>query len=126
MNLNSILDKGISLAVRTAARFYPANKAVRSYIAGLAPVMRKNAAVRKRFEREGTHVPPYMIASIASRCNLRCTGCYARAGGACADEENDQGHEMNAGQWERIFNEAEQLGVFVYFTRRREPLLRAM
>ena len=39
--------------------------------------------IAKQQEKEGLHVPPFLIASIASQCNLHCAGCYARAGGGC-------------------------------------------
>jgi hypothetical protein len=37
---------------------------------------RKAAAVRSQHERNGLLVPPVMITSITSRCNLACAGCY--------------------------------------------------
>ena len=42
---------------------------------------RKAAAVRKQHEREGLLVPPVMIVSITSRCNLACAGCYMHGRG---------------------------------------------
>ncbi len=116
------MNNGISLAVGTASSFYMKNKAVRSYIAGLASVMRENAVIRRQYEKEGVHVPPYLIASIASQCNLHCMGCYARAGGVCDAHHAEQ--EMDAGQWERIFKEAAQLGVSFILLAGGEPLLR--
>src|SRR5512135_1196914 len=37
---------------------------------------RKLALVRAEYAKEGIHVPPMMIFSVTSRCNLRCKGCY--------------------------------------------------
>ena len=38
--------------------------------------------LREIAEEEGGHIPPFLIASITSQCNLHCKGCYARASGA--------------------------------------------
>ena len=36
-------------------------------------------------ENEGLEVPPFLIASIATTCNLQCKGCYARKNGIADD-----------------------------------------
>jgi len=33
---------------------------------------------RKMLEQEGLEVPPFLISSISTTCNLHCKGCYAR------------------------------------------------
>jgi MoaA/NifB/PqqE/SkfB family radical SAM enzyme len=123
MNINGFMEQGISSAVKTAARFYLSGKAGRSFIAGLGPEMQKNAFIRERYEREGVHVPAFLIASIASRCNLHCAGCYARASGTCASD--DAVPELNTEQWEEIFREAAALGVSFILLAGGEPLLRS-
>ena len=40
---------------------------------------------REKNEKEGLHVPSYLIASITSSCNLHCEGCYSRANDATTD-----------------------------------------
>ncbi len=42
---------------------------------------RKAAAIRKQHEGDGLLVPPVMIVSITSRCNLACAGCYMHGRG---------------------------------------------
>src|SRR5512136_831365 len=48
---------------------------------------KKAAAIRKRHEQQGLIVPPVMIVSITSRCNLACAGCYMHGRGEKAAEE---------------------------------------
>ena len=36
---------------------------------------------------ENVEVPPFLIASIATTCNLHCKGCYARQNGIAADPD---------------------------------------
>jgi MoaA/NifB/PqqE/SkfB family radical SAM enzyme len=37
----------------------------------------KNAAkIRQNWEKQGIHVPPILVFSVTSKCNLHCKGCY--------------------------------------------------
>ena len=36
---------------------------------------------KKMLEIEGLEVPPFLISSISTTCNLHCKGCYARING---------------------------------------------
>ena len=60
-----------------------------------------------------------MIASITDDCNLHCAGCYAQANHAC-----EKSQELPTTAWERIFDEAAELGVSVILLAGGEPLLR--
>ena len=122
MNISLFMEQGISEAVGTAARFYLGSSAGRRFIGALLPAFAGSARIRARYEEEGIHVPPYLIASIASACNLRCAGCYARAGGVCTTNASDS--DMDGEQWTRIFGEASQLGVSLILLAGGEPLLR--
>jgi MoaA/NifB/PqqE/SkfB family radical SAM enzyme len=81
---------------------------------------KKAAKVRLVHEKKGLHVPPFLIASIATACNLRCKGCYDRA-------KHEQPHvpgELDAASWKRIFSEARNLGVSFVLVAGGEPLIR--
>ena len=41
-------------------------------------------------EKEGVEVPPFLICSISTICNLNCQGCYARANGIASDSEDNR------------------------------------
>jgi len=56
---------------------------------------------------------------MTNRCNLRCTGCYARAHGLTSVDG------MEKGDWVRVFREAETLGVSIVLLAGGEPFLRA-
>ncbi len=49
--------------------------------------VKEAAKIRADFEKNGEHIPPFLIASITSSCNLHCAGCYARHNHACNDKE---------------------------------------
>ena len=119
MNLSSFLNGGIMKIADTAARFYLGNRRGQAFLFGAVGALRKSARVREQSEKNGTHIPPFLIASVASRCNLHCAGCYARATGGCCENKN----ELAASDWRRIFAQAEEIGVSFILLAGGEPLL---
>lgn len=122
MNLNSMMDQGITQIMKTAGRFYLNNAKGRAFLMSVLPEMAKSTVRRKKQEKEGLHVPPFLIASIASQCNLHCAGCYARAGGGCGSTTVKA--DMAASQWANIFEQAGSLGVAFILLAGGEPFLR--
>ena len=122
INLNDFMKNGIDRAMKTAGRFYLSNAKGRRFLAGIVPAMSKSAKRREQNEANGTHVPAFLIASTASQCNLRCAGCYARAGGGCGD--GDTAPDLTAEEWAGIFDEALMLGVSFVLMAGGEPLMR--
>ena len=104
--------------VRTAA-FHPRQAA---FMARYALASRRSAALRREAEARGAHVPPFLIASITSACNLHCAGCYARELHTCTDEAIPD--QLSAAEWERVFGEARDLGVGFILLAGGEPLVR--
>ncbi|MFX1296898.1 MAG: radical SAM/SPASM domain-containing protein [Promethearchaeota archaeon] len=82
---------------------------------------RKSAKVRKKELLNGIMVPPFLIISITSRCNLRCAGCYAAATGTVC--KNSTKKSLNLNQWQEIINDAKQLGVFGFLIAGGEPFI---
>jgi len=78
--------------------------------------------LRKKREKEGKHVPAFLIASITQRCNLHCAGCYSRGRGICFDSPIPE--QLSAEIWNRVFTEAETLGISFCILAGGEPLLR--
>ena len=72
--------------------------------------------------KEGSACTPFLIASITSVCNLHCAGCYARESGACHDGASP--NKLVAGEWGRIFREAEKAGIGFVLLAGGEPLER--
>jgi sulfatase maturation enzyme AslB (radical SAM superfamily) len=68
---------------------------------------RKAAAVRRQHEQEGLLVPPVMITSITSRCNLACAGCYMHGRG------EQPKAEMSPANLASVVDQAAELGVSV-------------
>lgn len=77
---------------------------------------------RAAAEEKGRHIPPFLIASITSSCNLHCTGCYARCNHSCTDEEMPD--QLTGEEWLIIFQEAKALGIGFILLAGGEPLIR--
>lgn len=75
-------------------------------------------------EKENLHIPPFLISSIATDCNLTCKGCYARANKICGTTDKEIKEELTADQWKTIFLEAAQMGINFNLLAGGEPLLR--
>lgn len=87
-------------------------------------VFRRAEKKRKAYQKEDLHVPPFLISSIATDCNLTCKGCYARANDICGTGAKATKEELTAEQWKAIFKEAAQMGINFNLLAGGEPLLR--
>lgn len=122
LNLNDFMNNGIKNIADTAGRFYAGSRQGQAFLLKLLSSTRAAAKKREKQERGGVHIPPFLIASIAAGCNLRCTGCYAWANGGCGGE--DAAEELGLPDWRRIFGEAYELGVSFILLAGGEPLMR--
>lgn len=77
--------------------------------------------LRKQAQSQGLMVPPFLILSITSRCNLHCAGCYADAAGTINNGKTI--HHLNNKQWGKIISDASDLGVFCFIIAGGEPFL---
>ena len=75
-------------------------------------------------EEHDIDVPPFLISSIATTCNLHCKGCYARSNGIAEDEASDRRETLTPQQWHDIFTESAQLGINFSLLAGGEPLMR--
>ena len=65
--------------------------------------------------------PQYLFAAY-SRCNLHCTGCYARAEGNCSDDKAVS--QLSAEEWGSVFRQGQEMGVSFILLAGGEPLIR--
>ena len=79
---------------------------------------RRAAVKRMQWERKGTHVPPFMIASITQSCNLNCKGCYAMVHSTAGSED------MDIKRWSELMSEAQELGISIALLAGGEPFSR--
>lgn len=121
-NLVEYLNSGVELIVKQALKATLKNPMESAFILKYMKAQQKASKMRLRAETEGVHIPPFLIASIASECNLFCSGCYARANNSMSQAVCHE--QLTDGDWTRIFGEASALGVSFVLLAGGEPLLR--
>ena len=122
LDIQQYLTEGVEAIVKDALRATLRDPKESLFMARFAAAARRASARRAENETAGLHVPSYLIASITSRCNLHCAGCYSRANQATEDCEPKS--QLTAAQWESLFAQAEELGVSFILLAGGEPLLR--
>ena len=122
MDIQEYMTAGVENLIKNAVKATLTNPAQSIYMARFAMAVKE--AARKRFdlEKDGEHVPAFLIASITSSCNLHCSGCYARAVHSCADTVPVE--QLSTEEWNHIFEEAEELGISFILLAGGEPMIR--
>jgi MoaA/NifB/PqqE/SkfB family radical SAM enzyme len=120
--LQKFLSDGVRNIIRNALKAAYKNPAAGLFFVRMGWVFRQSEKKRATYlEKENLHVPPFLISSIASDCNLYCKGCYARANSICG---TTQKKELTTERWKTLFEEAVDLGVNFNLLAGGEPLLR--
>lgn len=120
LDLQQYMASAITEIVATAYKNILGNPRQALFLAQMQIATSKAERRRKTlFEKEGINVPPFLIASIATACNLRCKGCYAVQNGLVKG-----GKGLTAQQWRSIFDEADSLGISFALLAGGEPLTR--
>jgi MoaA/NifB/PqqE/SkfB family radical SAM enzyme len=121
-DLQSYMTKGVERVVTDAVKATLKNPRESAFMLKFAAASKAASKKRKLSEDSGEHIPPFLIASITSSCNLHCAGCYSRGIDSCCDEKpRDQ---LNAQEWNKVFLEAEDIGISFIFLAGGEPLIR--
>ena len=121
-DIQEYMTKGVERIVTDAIKATLKNPKESLFMARFAAASSKASKKRRRLEDEGDHVPPFLIASITSQCNLHCAGCYSRCNNATEDEEPVK--QLTDEEWAKIFDEASALGISFILLAGGEPMLR--
>lgn len=121
-DIQQYLTEGVEQVVKDALKATLKDPRESAFLAKFA--LASAAATKRRAanEKDGLHVPSYLIASITSSCNLHCAGCYSRANNATVDCEPSR--QLTEEEWLRIFREASELGISFVLLAGGEPMLR--
>ena len=123
MDLSSYMAGSIRNIMKTAYLNVLSNPREARFVSRMQRVIGKAERRRKEcLEKEGLEVPPFLIASIATTCNLQCKGCYARKNGIAGDTPTKA--TLSPDQWHTIFSDAAELGVSFCLLAGGEPLTR--
>ena len=121
-DIQEYMTRGVERIVADAIKATMKNPRESIYMLRFAAASKEAAKKRATLEKEGEHVPPFLIASITSSCNLHCEGCYSRCNNATSDESPVD--QLSDDDWSRIFVEADELGVSFILLAGGEPMLR--
>ncbi len=121
-DIQEYMTKGVERVVSDAIKATLKNPKESAFMLGFAKSTAAASKKRKAAEKVGEHIPPFLIASITSKCNLHCAGCYSRCNHATVDAEPVS--QLTDGEWLRVFEEADEMGVSFILLAGGEPMLR--
>ena len=121
-DLQDYLAKSVEQLMADILKVTFRNPKESAYMAKFALAARATASKRERAETAGEHIPTFLIASITSRCNLHCAGCYSRCSNATVDSEPVR--QLTGTEWAKVFDEAGEIGVSFILLAGGEPMLR--
>ncbi len=121
-DIQEYMTKGVERVVSDTIKATLKNPKESAFMAGFAMASRSASQKRRVAEDRGEHIPPFLIASITSQCNLHCAGCYSRCNHATVDGEPVK--QLSGEQWSKIFSEADDLGISFILLAGGEPMLR--
>ena len=121
-DLQAYLAKGVERVVEDAIKATVKNPRESAFMIRFAVASRTASRKRAEAEKRGEHIPPFLIASITSKCNLHCAGCYSRCNHATVDSEPAE--QLTSEEWIRIFSEADNMGISFILLAGGEPMLR--
>ena len=121
-DLGAYLTGGVEKIVKGAVKATLTDPRESAFIAKFALASQEASRRRAKASAEGENIPPFLIASITSSCNLHCAGCYSRHNHACTDQAPVD--QLTGSDWENIFAEAKELGISFILLAGGEPLLR--
>ena len=114
----TILNRNLGIFLKDAVRTALTNPPQAYFFLKALRWQRKAARIRAKWQRDGVNIPPIIIFSVTTRCNLSCSGCYAQA--LHPPSEN----EMSEAEIRRMMSEARELGVSFFVIAGGEPFLR--
>ena len=121
-DLQEYMSNGVANVIKSTVKATLKNPKEAMFMAEFALATKKATEKRKKAEKNGEHIPAFLISSITSSCNLHCAGCYSRQNHACVDEVPVD--QLTAEQWNKVFDEADELGISFILLAGGEPLLR--
>ena len=121
-DIQAYMTGGVERVVSDAIKATLRDPRESAFMVKFAAASRAASKKRRKAEDAGEHIPPFLIASITSQCNLHCAGCYSRCNHATVDAAPVK--QLTDEEWLRIFDEADELGISFILLAGGEPMLR--
>ena len=121
-DIQAYMTRGVERIVADSLKATLRDPRESAFMIKFAAASRKASKIRAEAEKRGEHIPPFLIASITSKCNLHCDGCYSRCNHATEDREPVC--QLTSDEWLAIFREADEIGISYILLAGGEPMLR--
>lgn len=121
-DIQQYMTEGVERVVADALKATLRNPKESAFMVKFAAASKAASKKRRVAEDNGEHIPPFLIASITSQCNLHCAGCYSRCNEATVDAAPVK--QLTGDEWNKVFTEAEDLGISFILLAGGEPMLR--
>jgi len=117
-DFNKILSNSLRVFFKDALRSALSNPAQAVFFLKTLNWQKRAAKIRQNWERQGIHVPPILIFSVTSKCNLHCKGCYHQTLRPTAQAD------ISDERLRKAIAEAKELGISFIVLGGGEPLMR--
>ena len=121
-DIQAYMTRGVETIVADSLKATLKDPRESAFMVRFAAASKKASKRRAEAEKAGEHIPPFLIASITSSCNLHCAGCYSRCNHATVDAAPVS--QLTDEEWLAIFREADEIGVSYILLAGGEPMLR--
>ena len=121
-DIQAYMTRGVEKIVADSLKATLRDPRESAFMVKFAAASRKASKIRAEAEKVGEHIPPFLIASITSSCNLHCAGCYSRCNHATEDTKPIR--QLTSDEWLAIFREADEIGISYILLAGGEPMLR--
>jgi MoaA/NifB/PqqE/SkfB family radical SAM enzyme len=118
-DFKKILNDALAVLFKDVAKVALTNPSQSVFFLRTLRWQRKAAKTREKWESQGIHVPPILVISVTSKCNLHCEGCYHQA------LRSQTEPEMSDERIWKLVEEAKELGISFIVLAGGEPLMRA-
>jgi MoaA/NifB/PqqE/SkfB family radical SAM enzyme len=118
LDFGKVLNGSLNVFFKDALRVALAHPRQAAFFMQTLRWQRKAAKTRLDWDKKGVHVPPIIVLSVTSECNLHCEGCYHQALRSASESE------MSDERLDGLIAEAKELGVSFMVIGGGEPLTR--
>jgi len=118
LNYTEWFNEHFKIGLKQILKFSLDNPRMAAFMAGKLARFYFASRRRKYWKDQGVQVPPMLIYSVTSECNLDCAGCYAKVLHA------PRRGEFNAEKFADVVRQADEIGVSYILTAGGEPFMR--
>ncbi|HVP26526.1 MAG TPA: radical SAM protein [Candidatus Bathyarchaeia archaeon] len=118
IDFNKILNNTLKIFFKDALRTAVTNPLQAVFFVKTLNWQKQAAKIRKQWETQGLHVPPIIVFSVTSQCNLHCKGCYHQT------LRQKPNKDISDERLRKAIAEAKELGISFIVFGGGEPLMR--